>query len=108
MSNHNMIEAFRFKDLSENISAIIDDYDKTIYEEQQKEDIGNVPSPILKKKMKKLNEQLTFLRAENRLLYNYLKWWCKQKIVQNQLSDLFDQSVPPTSGTKIFRLNLKK
>ncbi|CAF0835342.1 unnamed protein product [Didymodactylos carnosus] len=100
MSNHNMIEAFRFKDLSENISAIIDDYDKTIYEEQQKEDIGNVPSPILKKKMKKLNEQLTFLRAENRLLYNYLKWWCKQKIVQNQLSDLFDQSVPPTSDTQ--------
>ncbi|CAF0829898.1 unnamed protein product [Rotaria sordida] len=71
------------QEMSKNIAAIIDGYVNTIYNEHEKEDISNLSIPIIQKKLKKINEQLIFLHAENRLLYNYLIWY-EKKIILNQ------------------------
>ncbi|CAF1244578.1 unnamed protein product [Rotaria sp. Silwood1] len=70
------------QEMSKNIAAIIDGYVNIIYSEHEKEDISDLTIPIIQKKLKKMNEQIIFLHAENRLLYNYLIWY-EKKIILN-------------------------
>ncbi|UJR31385.1 hypothetical protein I4U23_018879 [Adineta vaga] len=71
------------QDLSKNITAILNGYDHNLYNEQEMEDLSNLSLVILQKKVKKLNEQIIYLHAENRLLHNYLIWY-EKKIVPHQ------------------------
>ncbi|CAF2157861.1 unnamed protein product [Rotaria magnacalcarata] len=70
------------QETSNTIAAIIDGYVNNIYNEHEKEDLRISTIPILQKKLKKINEQLIFLHAENRLLLNYLIWF-EKKIIRN-------------------------
>ncbi|CAF1047130.1 unnamed protein product [Rotaria magnacalcarata] len=70
------------QETSNTIAAIIDGYVNNIYNEHEKEDLRISTIPILQKKLKKINEQLIFLQAENRLLLNYLIWF-EKKIIRN-------------------------
>lgn len=40
--------------ISKTIAAIINGYDNNIYNKQEKEDVSNIPIPILQKKLKHL------------------------------------------------------
>ncbi|CAF2712638.1 unnamed protein product [Rotaria sp. Silwood2] len=71
------------QEMSKNIAAIIDGYVNSIYNEHEKEDVSNLSIPIIQKKLKKINEQQIFLHVENRLLYNYLIWY-EKKMILNQ------------------------
>ncbi|CAM4882047.1 unnamed protein product [Rotaria socialis] len=70
------------QETSNTIAAIIDGYVNNVYNEHEKEDLRISTIPILQKKLKKINEQLIFLHAENRLLLNYLIWF-EKKIIRN-------------------------
>jgi hypothetical protein len=45
---------FNHREISENIAAIINGYDNTLYNEQEKEDLSDLSIPILEKKLKKM------------------------------------------------------
>ena len=42
------------REISKNIGAIINSYDNTLYNEQEKEDISNFSIPIIQKNLKKI------------------------------------------------------
>ncbi|CAF3827340.1 unnamed protein product [Adineta steineri] len=71
------------QEIGKNIAAIINSYEHTLYNKQEKEDLSNLSNSLIQKKLRKINEQIIFFHAENRLLYNYLIWY-EKRIIQNQ------------------------
>jgi hypothetical protein len=42
------------REISQNIAAIIDSYDNSLYHEQEKEDVSDLSISVLQKKLKKI------------------------------------------------------